>query len=309
MMTTPPSHPRPRQSGNGFIVVAVLWIMSALATLAVIYSVYVARVAGALTVADDRLQVEALVSAALELAAYQLDGAQVRVAPTHGQFTFHTGRANVSVQYISEAARIDLNQAPKELLVGLFSVLAANPDRATNYAENVIAWRTPPRARSEDGETARYLADGLAYGPRRGPFAHVDELRLVRGLPSEVVERALPLVTVFSGVPGVNVREAAPEVIAAIPGMTQDRLNALLQRRQAESASPRSATIGLDPMSAGTSRAVRINILVALDNGRRVISEAVIATVDERDVPYRVLSWHDGFDDPSDWDGATRTFR
>src|SRR5215475_10879396 len=142
------SHPPLRPSADGFILVAVLWIMTALATLAVIYSVYVARVASGLTIADDRLQSEALVAAALELTAYQLTGAPDDSTRTRGQFTFHTGRADVSAQFITEGARVDLNQAPKELLAGLFTVLGADPDRAMGYAENVVAWRTPPRTRS-----------------------------------------------------------------------------------------------------------------------------------------------------------------
>ena len=43
---------------------------------------------------------------------------------------------------------------------------------------------------------------------------------LVFGLPSFLVERALPFVTVFSGRAETNVLVAAPEVVAAAPGMT-----------------------------------------------------------------------------------------
>ena len=35
-------------------------------------------------------------------------------------FSFRLGQANVAVEFRSEAARIDLNAAPKQLLVGLF---------------------------------------------------------------------------------------------------------------------------------------------------------------------------------------------
>jgi general secretion pathway protein K len=164
-----------------------------------------------------------------------------------------------------------------------------------------VAWRTPPQG--ADRETAQYLASGLSYAPRGGPFAHVDELLLVHGLPRELGERALPFVTVFSGLSGVNVLEAAPEVIAALPNMTDDKLNAVLRQREGLAHDVRSASASLGSAQAAVSidasKAARIDALIQFENGRRVRSEAVILTVDDGDVPYRVLSWHDGFDDPT----------
>ena len=60
------------QSEGGFIVVATLWILGALATLASIYSLYVANAAVSLSVHDDDIRAESLISAALELTAYQV---------------------------------------------------------------------------------------------------------------------------------------------------------------------------------------------------------------------------------------------
>ena len=57
---------------DGFIIVAVLWILVALATLASIYSIYINNSALAVSGMDDGLQAEALVSAGLELTAYRL---------------------------------------------------------------------------------------------------------------------------------------------------------------------------------------------------------------------------------------------
>jgi general secretion pathway protein K len=293
---------RPPIAPNGFIVVAVLWIISALATLAVIYATYVANAASSISVGDDRLQSEGLMTAAIELTAFQLTVAKGETAPTHGQFNFHAGHASVSTQFKSESARIDLNRAPKELLAGLFGVLGADPAQAKDYADNVVAWRTPPRPQSGDNEASRYRAAGLNYAPRGGPFAHVDELWLVRELPPEFVERAIPHVTVYSGIAGINALEATPEVIAALPGMTLDTLNTILHQRQIAPQNARAVSTLL-PAQAGasteTSKAARIDVRIDFENGRRIASEAVISVSDDADTPYRILSWHDGFDDPA----------
>ncbi|HEY4820651.1 MAG TPA: type II secretion system minor pseudopilin GspK, partial [Xanthobacteraceae bacterium] len=67
---------RPKRSHRGagregFVIIAVLWILIALATLASIYSIYIGNSALALAVVDDGLQTEAAVSTGLELTAYR----------------------------------------------------------------------------------------------------------------------------------------------------------------------------------------------------------------------------------------------
>jgi general secretion pathway protein K len=299
-MTVPRLQHAATHSSQGFIVVVVLWIVSALATLAVIYAIYVATSAGALSVGDDRLQADALVYAALELTAYELSGRTPR--PAHGSFSFSAGRAHVTAQFRTESARIDLNKASKELIAGLFGVLGASPDDAKNYATNVVAWRTPSRSQNSNrNEASRYVEAGLNYAPRGGPFAHVGELWLVRGLPPELIARALPYVTVFSGMAEINAMEAAPEVLTALPSMNSDRLRDVMARRQTVSDSQAViASFGpaQDNVTKDAGNASRIDVRIDFDNGRQVSVESVIAVTDTADTPYRVLSWQDGFDSP-----------
>src|SRR6267154_2608225 len=137
---------------DGFIMVAVLWLLAALATFASIYAVYVIDTAAAFRTYDDHLRAEALVSGAVELAAYQLTSKEER-HPTHGQFSFRMGQAEVAVEFRSEASRIDLNAAPKELLVGLFAALGARRVDAGKYADRIIDWRTV-RAKGQESEAS-----------------------------------------------------------------------------------------------------------------------------------------------------------
>ena len=86
-----------RATSDGFIVVAVLWILGALSALASIYAVYVINTASAFIAYDDHLKTEALVSAALELTAYRQKMGGAEPHPTHGRFEFQLGHANVAV--------------------------------------------------------------------------------------------------------------------------------------------------------------------------------------------------------------------
>jgi general secretion pathway protein K len=324
----------PRRAPDGFVIVAVLWILGALATLASIYAVYVIDTATAFRAHDDQVEAEGLVSAALELTALQVTAQRVAAQqaapqdgtppqatgqqgvgqqgvgqqgtarpqvtpPSSGGFSFRMRSASVTAQFRSEAARIDLNGAPKEVLAGLFFGLGARPDDALAYADRIIGWRTKPPP-GQDLEASLYQTAGRRYGPRGGPFQHPGELWLVHGLPEALVERAMPLVTVYNGVAQINVLDAPPDVIAALPGMTPDRLHAFLAQR---SVAPQNGQILLSLLGQSASHAtveptktMRVTVRVSFDNGRQISSEVVIFVSENDTEPYRVLSWRDGLD-------------
>src|ERR1700742_1501258 len=112
-----------QSSDAGFVLVAVLWILAALAALATIFSIYLSNSARALGATDITIERRALVSASLELTAYRLQSADEKDRPVQGSFRFRMDNAEALVSFSSEAARIDLNKAPKEMLASLFEVL------------------------------------------------------------------------------------------------------------------------------------------------------------------------------------------
>jgi general secretion pathway protein K len=283
---------------DGFIIVAVLWLLAALATFASVYALYVIDTAVGFRSYDDHLRAEALVTGAVELAAYQLTSKAER-HPTQGQFSFRMGQANVAVEFRSEAARIDLNAAPKELLAALFTALGAARVDAERYAERIIAWRSAP-LQGHDAE--EHQGAGPRYAPRGAPFPDTAELALV-DLPPELVERALPLVTVYSGLGKVDVLEAAPEVIAALPDLTPERLNSVLAQRQAAPADGQALLplLGRAQAYAGTqaSPTARVTVHIAFDDGLQTSAEVVILPYEKGDTPYSVLSWRDQLESPA----------
>jgi general secretion pathway protein K len=291
--------PDPRSGtscADGFVVIAALWILAALATLAMIYAVYVVHTATALRFSDDRLQAEALTTAALELTSFQV--AAMAEPPSRGSFEFRLGHADVAVGFRSEAARIDLNLASKELLSGLLVALGAEPKIADALATHIVAWRRPRGDRDPEAES--YRTAGRNYLPRGGPFAHVEELALVMGFSPDLVERVLPFLTVYSGRPEVDVMAAEPQVIAAIPGMSPDRFSAILAQRRDPRPDPMAMNRILGPLegfaTTQSSRSIRVNIRIRPDNGLPSNSDVVIVTADDGPYPYRILYWRDDRD-------------
>ena len=297
-----------RSDLHGFILVAVLWILGALAALISIYGVFVINTATGFSIHEDRLRTEALVSAALELTANRQFSTPAQSRVSHGEFAFRLGGANVAVDYRSEAARIDLNMAPKELLVGLFLALGERAELAVHYADRVIEWRTTlPKGQSV--ENNRPL-ERFEYTPRRAKFPHVNELSLVRDLPPAVTHRALPFLTVYSNRPQVNIVEAAPEVIAALPGMTPDRVRAVLAQRKAfpDNKQALLSMLGAAQQYATTegSKTLRVSTQVNLESGRRMTAEVVILVFDTGNEPFSILSWQGDLDEPQASDGMKR---
>jgi general secretion pathway protein K len=281
---------------QGFVLVAVLWILMALSALAMIFSVYLSGSARALAVNDTALRAEALVSASLELTTYQLllPGDQAR--PSHGSFHFGMDDADVVVTFTSEAARIDLNFAPKELLAGLLTGLGASEAAAQEEANRIVGWRTRPVPGAANDEEALYGAAGLGYSPRQSLFTHVNELALVSGLAPALVDRALPFVTVFNGSSGVDREIAAPEVIAALPKTQANPNDVLGAGSDVSNVNPGATADSSAPPQgnapAAKSAAYRIETTINFNDGRRTASEVVIVLGD-KDAPYRVLSWQD----------------
>src|SRR5580704_1122823 len=137
-----------KSGSDGFIIVAVLWILAALATLVSVYAIYVTNSAIAVAASGDVAIADPLVTAGVELAAYQLLGQTDEKRPAIGQFTARIGAAQLTIVFQTEAARIDLNAAPKELLAGLLTGFGASPLDVGGYVDRIVAWRTKAPAQS-----------------------------------------------------------------------------------------------------------------------------------------------------------------
>ncbi|MFG1347103.1 type II secretion system protein GspK [Xanthobacter autotrophicus DSM 431] len=281
-MTAPltPEPPARPQAQDGFILVAVLWILAALATLVGIYATYVSASAMAAVAREEDILADGLAAGAVELAAYRLIATPKEVRPTSGEIGFRRGRAQVLALFRDESARIDLNAASKDIIAGLFVALGAKPEAAADYAGRIVGWRTAPAGGSEELPEA-YRDAGLDYGPRGAAYVHVDEVWRVPGLPAALLAQAMPFLTVYSGRGEVNAREASPLVLAALPGAAADAGN--------------GAQEGTPPVPPGTTtepgESVRVTVRVTFDSGRTRTAEAVLLLRDFGEDPYRILSW------------------
>jgi type II secretory pathway component PulK len=152
----------------------------------------------------------------------------------------------------------------------------------------------------QNKEAQAYKEAGYAYAPRQAPFQNVLELPLVLGIPPYIVERVLPLVTVYSGSAQIDVRVASPEVLSALPNVTPEELQKVLAQRAHDPLDGESLLklLGSARAAANASpnSAARVKMQIRLDNGRVARAEVVILVLQGEDEPYRVLSWRDDSD-------------
>jgi general secretion pathway protein K len=292
-----PAPCRVASAADGFILVAVLLILAALAALVGVFSIYSGAMAVSTRVAVDRLHADALITAGIELTADRLIGLDDDSRPGSGAFSFRLGGATVAVAFRTEHARIDLNLAPRDLLSGLLATLGAKKEDADFAAERIIGWRKTNDGGARNEEADRYKSAGLNYSPRQAPFENIAELNFVLGLSPALVERALPFLTLFNGRAEIDVNEAAPQVVAALPHMTPDVAAAILSQRNPQNVKAVWDLLGQARanVALGGPGAVRAFLQITLDSGRRVNAEVVLLPLEATE-PYLILSWRDDFD-------------
>jgi general secretion pathway protein K len=292
------------RDNDGFVLVAVLWLLGALSALVSAYAIYVIEGNKSVALNDDRVRAQALASAAVELAAYHQLAAPTQERPVTRQFTFGLAQAHVSVTYRSEAGRIDLNHASKDLLANLFSSMGVRTEQSEQFAQSVIDWRTRPAATAENNSK---IPKQNKYKPRGDLFPSVGELALITEIPAAVVARALPLLTTYSGRTQINILAADPAVLLAIPGMTRERVLALLKQRAISTDKQTLLALMGEAQSYATldsGQTFRLSIDVAFDKGGRANFEVVIKIFEEGNAPFAVLSWRDRLDASAQEAGA-----
>jgi len=203
---------------TGVALVAVMWIISALAVLAAGIA-YATRVETRQTqLLRDRAVAAALGDGAINLAVVDMQTNHLGAGGLlRRQYTIDD--VTVQVQLIPATGLIDLNSAPEALLRDAFRYAAGlNEDDALILAHRVIDWRdadqSPLPAGAEDDD---YFAAGRPEGARDGPFLVNEDLRQVLGVSPDVYDKLSRLINVYpGGSSAINPDAAPPEMLLVL---------------------------------------------------------------------------------------------
>jgi general secretion pathway protein K len=183
-----------------------------------------------------------------------------RVDGTSYSWSLAGGQVLVSIQ--DEGGKIDLNAAPEGLLRGLFVSVGVAPDTASTLVDRIRDFTDRDHIKRLNGaEDEDYRLAGVGYDAKDAPFDSVAELEQVLGMSHELFGRVERLVTVYTGLPGINPLSASREVRAAA-ALSAAQSDSEFKDRQAKpigAASPRMDLApgmpGAVPPSAVTIRA------------------------------------------------------
>ena len=294
---------------RGLALILVLWSLMLLTAVAVSFG-YAVRVETAVGSAlSDQVRAEAVAASGVRRAIlgvltedkearWPVDG-RVREIPWPDAVL----RASVR----SESAKIDLNHAPKELLMGLFTNLLPGGEAvAEALADAVIARREQvaaqaPAATPRRGlptarpPTAAPAATAAAAAGRRA-FRSVDELAQLPGFTADGIWRLRPYLTVHGGKAKVDAASADVEVLAAVPGVSRDAAVAFVRDRAARS--DETQALDISPLGEGAryldaaSKAAVANVraLARLQGGAVAMVDSVLR-IGRGGKRYEILEW------------------
>src|SRR5882724_812841 len=277
---------------RGVVLVTVLWSIALLSALAMAAAVTFRGFAGLMTVERDRVQADALLSAGIETAAGIIDSlGDAPLMDIETRVNLTTGSARLRLN--DEGGRIDVGKAPAAVLAALLQSVGAPEAAAKDVAQRIVERRYPRKAARPD-PTPR-STNSAAKPPETGqPFSDVRQLLLVPGMAPEWVAAIEPLATVFGG-ETINPLTAPRGVIAALPGVDKDQVEAFVRARRSTPADAdrisRMVGAAQQYLAAKPPRVASVELMAELVDGYAVAVRSVIVVLPQDSQPYRVLLW------------------
>ena len=282
MTTDPMTRTDPR---SGAVLMTVLWTISLLAALAMAASVTFRGFTGVMSVDRHRVERDALITAGLEVAAGIILDLEKTTPLRDLERTVALSTGSVNARLSDEGGRIDIAKAPAEVLAAMLRSAGAPPATAESIAKTIIeqrgdAPRTPAARRPPVLATTHEQA--------------LSNIGQIAGMRAQWLAAIAPLTTIY-GSETVNPLTAPRGVIAALPGVDANRLEAFLaERRVAASDATRLAQM-LGPaqayVSAKPQRIAAVELRATLKEGQMAGARAVIAVLPQDSEPYRVLTF------------------
>jgi len=290
MTSDPMTQADPRR---GAVLIAVLWSISLLAALAMAASVTFRSFTGVMSVDRNRVERDALMTAGLEVAAgIILDlGKETPLRDLERTVALSTGSVNVRLS--DEGGRIDIAKAPAEVLAAMLRSAGAPAGTAESVAKAIVEQRGEQRGNSP--RTAAARRPPVLATTHEQALASIGQ---IAGMRAQWLAAIAPLTTIY-GSETVNPLTAPRGVIAALPGVDANRLEAFLAERRVTPPDTNRLVQMLGPAQTYVSvkppriAAVELRATLAESQARNTVAgaRAVIAVLPQDSEPYRVLTF------------------
>lgn len=226
---------------RGVALVAALWLVVAIATVALQFSLD-ARDRRALGLAaSERGIARAAASGALASTQAKLEQA-LRLGPTGtgaaglrgsdpwlGADSLYSGTYDVDSMHVDVSVKdlgtqLNVNDMTEDQLRTFFSFVIKDFGTADHLAQTIMDWRDADSLPRPNGaEADQYIKDEKLALPTNAPFREVSDLLDVEGMTPEIYAQVAPFLRT-RGAATVNLNTAPEAVLRALPGMTDQIL-------------------------------------------------------------------------------------
>lgn len=306
---------------QGMILIVVLWAVS-LMTLTVVALSAISQKSLSLAGAETGLMRSELALEAGAAAAYAMIIAETpenRVYFNGQPVKIDTGSGRIAEVSIRDASGlIDLNRAQPVLIEQFMKKNASDPVAAGLLIEAIAALRPQPKPGSgqdanagEGNQTQQQRQGGQATagqpganqteaGARPPPvaIAAIGQLYGIEKVPDAVLDKLLPLITLYSSQAGkVNPMAAPSVVLLSIPGLGERELGIFetaRKRRQWQTPEVQAAISALEKFVAvGEARSFVISVKL-LEGPGLIAGSSLVATVvadESSGLAFQVMAW------------------
>jgi general secretion pathway protein K len=241
---------RTQRARRGVALLAALWLVVAIATVALQFSLEARERRSVGILASERGIQRAAALGALAALQARLEQA-LRVAPSGNNAAIARLRASDPWAYVDSlysvpvyvdsmevdvvahdlGEQLNINQVSETELQTFFSFLLGDYTKATQLSQTIMDWRDADSIpRPSGAERDAYIKAGMLALPTNSTFRDVEELQNVMGMTPDIYAVVSPYLTT-RGSGAININTAPVPVLRALPGMTDATLNMILMLR------------------------------------------------------------------------------
>lgn len=233
-----PAEEPPGERERGFALLLVIWALALLAVLAAEIAAYSHSAAIVARNRIDSARSRAIADAGIALAIVGLLDTDLetrwRADGRTREITYDGETVIVGIE--DEGGKIDLNNAPLEVIAGLADACGATVDERMALANGIADRRREFRASSSVRPSqARFTFRGDEFGINSASwaFAQISEVALLPRISRALYDCLRPNITVYSQSATINPMSAARTTLLAIPGIGEKDVDAFLAARRA----------------------------------------------------------------------------
>lgn len=252
--SSPLHTPALRNDRRGIALIMVLWVLAVLMVIVLSFS-YMTRTESLAAVSfKEGVEKKFLAEAAIERAAMeviyrrmhpnvQTDVEGVETWRVDGTpYTVTTDGGHYTVSIIDESGKLNINtltDASAIILKNLLLNTGVEETEANTIVDCILDWKDPDDfVRLNGAESDFYMSLPNPYKAKNANFDTLEELLLVKGITPAILygdgekKGIIDFVTVNSTSNQINITAAPKEVLMAIPGMTAEVADAIMNARE-----------------------------------------------------------------------------